>query len=116
MMMITQCKFGSMLVNDKVYTSDLVIYPDGRVKDGWWRKSGHRLALQDVQDLLAVGPDVIVVGTGIYGRMQLTPEYEEILTQERIESIALPTKEAAEAFNRLIETSKKVGGCFHLTC
>lgn len=114
--MITRCEFGAMVIGDQTYGSDLIIYPDGRVADNWWRKSGHRLTLEDIQDLLAVRPEVIVAGTGIYGRMRVTSEVEKALTQLSIKLIALPTKAAAEQFNRIKQTSKNAAGCFHLTC
>lgn len=114
--MIKQCSFGTMVIGDKTYKSDLVIYPDGRVSDNWWRKSGHRLTVEDIQDLLAAGPEVIVAGTGIFCRMRLNAEIQNVLTAQGIELIAGRTKSAAEQFNRLKQTHMRVGGCFHLTC
>lgn len=114
--MIKKCSFGALVIGDKTYTSDLVIYPDGTVSDNWWRSSGHRLALEDIRDLLAAGPEVIVAGTGIYGRMRLDAEVQDALTAQGIELIIGRTKSAAEEFNRLKQTARQVGGCFHLTC
>jgi hypothetical protein len=114
--MIKKCSFGAMVIGDKTYTSDLVIYPDGRVSDNWWRSSGHRLTLEDIRDLLAAEPEVIVAGTGVYGRMCLNADVQSVLTAQGIELITARTKSAAEQFNRLKQTSKQVGGCFHLTC
>lgn len=114
--MITQCEFGSMNVDGKVYRSDLIIFPDGRVADNWWRASGHRFSRMDLEDLLAAGPEVIVAGTGIHGMVRLTSDLKEELARQGIELVAEPTKPAAQSFNRLIRTSRKVAGCFHLTC
>ncbi len=114
--MIAQCGFGSMVIGDKIYRSDVIIYPDGRVADNWWRASGHRLAVPDIQDVMATHPDIIVAGTGIYGRMQVTPEVNDVLADQNIELVAMRTENAAKEFNRLIQTSQSVAGCFHLTC
>lgn len=114
--MIEQCRFGSMVIGDKTYSSDVIVYPDGRVADNWWRASGHRLTVADIQDLLASKPDVIVTGTGIYGRMQVTSDVQNLLDEQNIELVAMRTKLAAKEFNRLVETPKRVAGCFHLTC
>lgn len=114
--MIKQCAFGTMVIGDKTYTSDLFIYPDGQVSDNWWRSSGHRLSMEDIRDLLAAGPEVIVAGTGIFGRMRLNADVQGALSARGIELITGRTKSAAEAFNRLKQTSRRVGGCFHLTC
>jgi hypothetical protein len=105
-----------MVIGDKTYDSDLVIYPDGRVLDNWWRSAGHRLTVEDIRDLLAAGPEVIVAGTGIFGRMRLNADVQNVLTAQGIELITGRTKIAAEKFNGLKQTSKRVGGCFHLTC
>jgi hypothetical protein len=114
--MIKKCSFGAMVIDDKTYTSDLIIYPDGSVSDNWWRSSGHRLTLEDIRDLLIAEPEVIVAGTGIYGRMQLNADVQSVLITRGIELIAGRTESAAEQFNRLKQTSRQVGGCFHLTC
>lgn len=114
--MITKCSFGTMIIGDQAYTSDLVIYPDGRVLDNWWRSSGHRMTVADIRDLLAADPEVIVAGTGIFGRMRLNAEVQDVLTARGIELITGRTKSVIEEFNRLKQTSTRVGGCFHLTC
>lgn len=114
--MIVQCRFGAMVIGDKTYRSDLIVYPDGRVADHWWRASGHRLTLVDIQAVLEAKPDVIVAGTGIYGRMRVASEVVSLLEERNIGLAALRTELAAKEFNRLKETSKNVAGCFHLTC
>lgn len=114
--MISRCAFGSMVVDGKTYASDLIIYPDGRVQDSWWRKSGHHLRLADVAQVLAAKPDVVVVGTGVSGMMRLGADVQEALADQGIELVAKRTPSAAEAFNRLLDSSKQVAGCFHLTC
>ena len=36
--MIEKNEFGAIRVDGKTYTTDIIIYPDGRVSDNWWRK------------------------------------------------------------------------------
>jgi hypothetical protein len=114
--MIEKCGFGKMEIDGRVYTSDLLILPDGEIADAWRRIRGHRLALEDIQSLLATRPGIIVAGTGIYGRMGIAPALEAYLTDSGIELIAQPTKSAAQTYNDLIGGAKSVAGCFHLTC
>jgi len=114
--MIEKCTFGSMVIAQQTYQSDLMIYPDERVKDHWRRAAGHRLTFADIEDLAASKPDVIVAGTGIYGFMRPKEDLAQILASQGIELVAARTKSAAKEFNRLKQTTKRVAACFHLTC
>ncbi len=113
--MIDSYTFGKMVIKGKQYTSDLIIYPNS-IDDNWWRKSGHKVCLDDIQDILAAQPECLVVGTGKPGMMKVLPETQEYFQQKGIELIAQPTGEAYKTFNRLLQGEKKVVGAFHLTC
>lgn len=114
--MIEKCGFGKMEIDGRVYTTDLMILPNGEIADGWRRISGHHLVREDIQNLLESQPGIIVAGTGIYGRMRIEPALEAYLTDSGIELIAQPTKSAAQTYNDLLSGAKSVAGCFHLTC
>jgi len=107
--------FGWMIIDGKKYTSDLLIYPDGRVEDAWYRKRGHSLSADDISALIQAGPEIIVAGTGASGLMKPEKGFEKRLGQKGIRFISLPTIEAVEHYNRL-SFEKPVGACFHLTC
>jgi hypothetical protein len=107
--------FGWMIIDGKKYTSDLLIYPDGRVEDTWYRKKGHALSTDDIAELIKAGPEIIVAGTGASGLMKPEKGFEKRLGQKGIHFIPLPTIEAVEHYNRL-SLEKPVGACFHLTC
>ncbi|MBA3018653.1 MAG: hypothetical protein KJ550_06565 [Proteobacteria bacterium] len=113
--MIESYAFGSMVVDGRKITSDLIIYPDGRIEVSWWRKAGHRLASDDIGELIRSGPDVIIAGTGSSGLMKPEKELEEVLQQKGIEFISVLTRKAVKIYNDL-SSEKNVGACFHLTC
>ena len=113
--MIENSAFGSIQIGGQIYTTDILIYPDGRVADQWWRRHGHRLAFEDLEPLLASEPDVIVIGAGVHGRVQAEPGLEKALQQRGIELVMNPTGEAVDHYNRLHST-RKTGAGFHLTC
>ena len=113
--MIDSYSFGRIEINGKQYSSDVIIYPDGRVQGSWWRKSGHRLSAHDIQELIESGPDVIIAGTGASGLMKPDRELEKYLAEEGIEFVVLPSRDATQRYNQLAG-KKKVGACFHLTC
>jgi hypothetical protein len=114
-MRIENFSFGSLVINGKKYTSDLMIYPDGRVEDSWWRKSGHKLSSEDIIRLIESKPEVIVAGQGMSGLMRPERDLGNLLEQIGITFIAAPNEEAVQRFNEL-SSKKKIGACFHLTC
>ena len=112
--MIDSYDFGRIVINGKRYNTDLIVFSD-KVTDGWWRKEGHRLHVEDLKDVLEVKPEVLVVGTGYSGLMRVPPETRRYVESEGIEFIAQKTAEACETFNRLVK-SRKVVAALHLTC
>ena len=57
--MIDQYTTGShMTVDGTTYHQDLKIIHD-EVKGTWWRKEGHRLDIDDIQDILSAEPEVL---------------------------------------------------------
>ena len=104
-----------MIIDDSLYTKDVIIYPDGRIHSPWWRKQGHVLTKEDLAELVAAGPETIICGTGAMGVMRPTDELKEYLASGNIEFIFQKSGNAVETYNQL-SGNKKVGGCFHLTC
>ena len=112
---IETSSFGLIVIDGRQYTSDLMIYPDGQVKDSWWRKSGHSLSIGDIGELIEYEPEVIIAGTGVNGLMKPVKGLEEMLSEKDIEFVSVPNQKAIELFNEL-SSEKRVGACFHLTC
>lgn len=50
--MIDSYQFGKIIIDGKIYTSDIIIYPD-RVEAGWWRREGHALHRDDISGIIA---------------------------------------------------------------
>ncbi|MCF6290007.1 MAG: MTH938/NDUFAF3 family protein [Desulfobacterales bacterium] len=115
-MMIESYSFGRMRVAGREYNSDLIVFPSGRIRAPWWRRSGHQLLLDDIEDIVAEAVAILVVGTGASGLLRPVAGLAEQLAQKGIEMLAQPTARAVDSFNRLWEQQKRVGGCFHLTC
>lgn len=113
--MIDGHAFGSITIQGQTYSTDVQIFPDGRVADGWWRKHGHRLTLRDMDALLASKPKVIVVGTGVHGRMLPEPGLEAAIRIMGIDLVLAPNAQAVRHFNRLAG-KHPTAACFHLTC
>ena len=113
--MIDSFSFGTMGIDGRQYTSDLIIYPDGHVQDGWWRARGHALSLSDISDLVEKKPKIIIVGTGVNGRMKPDAHLNAYLAEQGIEFLVGANDVAVKWFNEL-KSSGNVGACFHLSC
>ena len=78
MNIIDSYRFGQIVIDGKKYTSDVIIFPDS-IKDNWWKKRGHELCLEDIAEVMAKNPEVLVVGTGASGLMRVLPEVRQVV-------------------------------------
>lgn len=107
--------FGRISVGGKQYSSDVIIRPDG-VLDKWWRQEGHRLDIADLTEVLNGNPQILIVGTGFYGRMQVPQATLEQLQQHGIRVESFKTQQAVQEFNRLQQGCDNIVAALHLTC
>lgn len=113
--MIEGYRFGEMVVLGKTYRRDLKIIK-GRVYSDWWRKEGHLLQPEDLEDIWKAGPKILIVGTGASGVMRVDPRTVERAKELGITLEAYPTHKAVQRFNELFQKGEEVAGAFHLTC
>ena len=113
-MHIDEYIFGRIIIDKKTYTADVIVYPD-RVDPSWWRKEGHYLQKEDLSGVIAAKPDILIVGTGNMGVMQVPENTVTFLQRRGIEVHVAKTGQAVEMFNNM-PADKKVIGAFHLTC
>ncbi len=106
--------FGRIVVNGKEYDRDLILTHDS-VKPNWWRKRGHKLCLDDLKGKIPDDIEVLIIGTGYLGYMEVLPEVREFYIRRGVEVIEEKTVDAWKTFNRIVG-SKKVAAAFHLTC
>ena len=114
-MKIDSYSFGIMKINGQEYRTDLVLFPD-KVSPNWWRKQGHSLAKEDLQEILDFKPAVLVIGTGASGLMQVPHTVLKMLKDAGIQVISKRTDEACNLLNKQLEKGTKAVGAFHLTC
>ena len=74
------------------------------------------LASDDLAEVLAAPPRVLVIGTGYYGRMAVPQETLAALRARGIEAHVSQTGEAVDEFNRLARECADIVAAFHLTC
>ncbi|KXA92432.1 hypothetical protein AKJ64_03175 [candidate division MSBL1 archaeon SCGC-AAA259E17] len=113
-MPIESYSFGNIVIDGEKYTNDVIVFPNG-VKDNWWRKEGHSLHPEDIEDVVDRDPDVLIVGTGAYGKVSIPSDTREYIESRGIELVAEKTREAVETL-RDIKDEEKAVAALHLTC
>lgn len=112
--MVDSYRFGEVVVDGKVYTTDITISLDRSVTS-WWRREGHVLNAEDLREILKEDLEVLVVGTGKSGLMSVPQETVALIGSLGVELFIEKTDAACKRYNSLLE-KKKVAAALHLTC
>jgi len=112
--MIEDYNFGKIVIDGITYAQDIKII-NRKVIPNWWRKNGHSICKEDIVDIIAVKPEIFILGTGSFGALKVPPYFVELMKSIGIEFIADKTSKACSIYNN-IPKAKRV--CFgaHLTC
>lgn len=110
---ISDYRFGQVVVNGETHTRDVIVLPT-RVVGNWWRKEGHSLVLEDLDDVIDEIPERLIVGCGAASQMRPDPETLEALRRRGIEVEVLPTAEAVRRFGAC--EPGRTAAALHLTC
>lgn len=107
---------GRVVVDGVEHHRDLIVLPD-RVLTEWWRRDGHSLAMEDLDDVLADLPERLILGCGYASQLQPDPAVIEALAERGTKVEALPTDQAVERFEELeARNPAAVAAALHLTC
>ena len=105
--------FGRLTVDGQEHTRDLIVLPD-RVVSDWWRREGHSLAMEDLDEVLDELPARLVVGVGAQSQLRPDPAVIAELERRRVEVECLPTDAAVRRYGELDE--RTTAAALHLTC
>jgi len=106
--------FGKIVINNKKYGKDVIITPKGEVRE-WRRVKGHEVCVKDLEPIEGEDFEVLVIGTGYFGVVEVLSEVEEWAKKRGVELVAVPTKEACKVYNEVSEKKRAVAA-LHLTC
>jgi hypothetical protein len=113
--MITDFSFGRIAANGQFFNSDIKIVC-GTLVPEWWRRNGHTVEIEDIQDILDSDSEILVIGQGQPGYMRTADALKKQLAQHGIALIEEPTATAVETYNRLLAEGRKISGGFHVGC
>ena len=112
-MAIEHYEIGIIEIDGRVFTSDVVISPEG-VSDSAWRLDGHTLTKESVEPLLRMQPGVLVLGTGADGAVTVPPETVEFMSRLCPEVHVEMTARACMLYNELARGERRVVAALHL--
>ncbi len=107
-------RFGKVVIDGVPYTKDVIIFPD-RVRSDWWRTKGHSLVMDDLVEIMEAKPQILVVGLGAFGRMEIPERTRHAIEAEGIELISAATEQACQAYNEARDEGIVIAA-LHLTC
>ena len=118
---IDKTKFGSITVGGTLFPYDVIVRPDGRVKRRRKKLSkavygtSHIISLREAKFVRkqAEGAVRLIVGSGQYGNVELSPEAAAYLRRKNCRVVLAPTPEVIDVWNR---TKGRAVGLFHVTC
>ena len=118
-MNIDSTTFGTITIDGKTYDHDVVVRLSGEVvkrKKKLSKKlygTSHVLSKDEAKFLFEKGCNQVVVGSGQYGNVHLSPEAEAYFERKGCAVLLKPTPEAIRMFNR--SRARRIG-LFHVTC
>jgi len=79
-----------------------------------WRREGHSLVIEDLDEVLDELPARLVLGVGADGRLRPDPGVVVELERRGVEVECLPTDAAVRRYGELDE--RRTAAALHLTC
>ncbi len=110
-MSINSTDFGEIVINGKKYNDVLII--DNQVFDRTTDDT-HTISNNESEKLIENNPDVVIIGTGVFGGLKVEERIKEKIGKND-ELIIMKTKNAAEKYNELSK-NKRVNILLHSTC
>jgi hypothetical protein len=118
-MEIDSTEFGSITIDGLTYSHDVFIRLSGKIRKRKKKLSkklygtSHIVSLEEAEFIYEKGSELLIVGTGQYGSLRLSPEAAEFFARKDCQVVAEPTPRAMLAFN---QAKGHKTGLFHVTC
>jgi hypothetical protein len=118
--------WGRYLISGKIHGFDCdgnilgagkdIILNNGEVIS-WNQRKGHRLIKDMLIPVLNMNPEILIIGNGFDGKLEVPDDLAEEIAKERgINIIVLKTPEACSLYNKLFSEKKNVVFAGHATC
>ena len=117
---IDSTEFGEITIDNKKYhqvliVGDLVMERDTEKLEKLFGTT-HGIGEWERDELVKGNPEIIIIGTGQGGAMNVDGEIANGLAKKGIELIVASTPEAIEIYNEKIKEGKRINALIHTTC
>ncbi len=118
-MHIDRSEFGNITIDGKTYDHDVIIDLSGHVGKRHKKLSkevygtSHTISEAEAESVFEKGSDLLVIGAGQEGNVQLSPEAVTYFARKGCKVLLQPTQEAIKSFNRA--HGRKIA-LMHVTC
>lgn len=120
MLHINSTKFGEITIDNKKYGQVLIIgnaiFERDEEKLRNLFNTTHQIGDWEIERLLKDNPDIVLVGTGQSGALQVKDNFLERMQKAGVEMIAATTPEAIKIYNKKAKQDKRVNALIHTTC
>jgi hypothetical protein len=116
---ITGIGFGEITVGKETYSRDIYISVGGKVKkreEALAKElygSAHTVGPKELEKVCKGGPEVLFIGAGKSGKVDLTEDARRFLAQRSIRCEIQPTVKAVESYNK---SKLRKATLMHVTC
>jgi len=112
MVRIDSLKYGEIRIDGKDYYSDVVVWWDGKIE---LVVKTHQFGMNELLNLLKKNPEMVVVGTGIEGCVEILEEVTQEMENMELMLFVENSSNALEIFNALVSEGKKAVAFIHVT-
>ena len=112
--MIEDHKFGSFVVDGRMYLGDIKII-NNKARH-WEDRRKHILTFDNISDLIESNPEIIIIGIGNSGLLKVPENIKEIIMGRRIKLFIDKNLNAIKKYNEALSENRKAAALFHATC
>ena len=76
----------------------------------------HELKIKDIKEILEINPEIIIIGTGNSGYLEVPSELKDLIRMRRINLVIDKNTNAISQYNKALIQQKRIGAIFHATC
>ena len=116
MPLIESYSFGSIRIAGNTFHRDVILLGDD-VLSPWFRQAGgHVFAPEDLEPVIRSAPEIVVLGTGAFGRVRVNDLTIAALREAGADVVVERTKQAVSEYNALLTAGRNTAAALHLTC